>query len=489
MSNKERQIKNSFIYLLPTATGAFLNVATLAIFTRILTKEDYGFLALAHVYGFFVTGLFNFGLLSIYERNFFECRDNKKTAELLYSILLFVLAGFFISAILTYIFKSPLSKLIIGTSEQADLLFWVLCSTGIMSFKQYYLTYFKNMENAKSFVWYAINASILSVAMSLFLVVYMRVGVLGLVLGQMLSSLVILFALTLIFLKTVPIAFSFNILKGSLKLSYPLTPSLMFKIVANQFDKYIIGLLGTVGGVGIYSIGQSIANVVFICMTAIQNVFSPQVYKRMFELGEDGGKAVGKYLTPFAYVSIAIAIIIALFAEEIVSLLAPKRYHGVTDIVIILSMLYGSYFFGKQPQLIYMKKTHISSMLSIFTAILNIVINIPFIIMWGTIGAAWGTLTAGLISGAISFAISQKYYEIKWEYVKICAIFLTFFASAMLMIVLRDFNADYATRLTFKGISIGVYIYLGIKFNVITMDNYRLIRNAIPIKQKGYNTN
>lgn len=58
----------------------------------------------------------------------------------------------------------------------------------------------------------------------------------------------------------------------------------------------------------------------------------------------------------------------------------------------------------------------------------------------------------------------------------------------MLMIVLRDFNTDYATRLILKGISIGTYVYLGIKFNVVTMDNYRLIRNAIPIKQKGYIT-
>jgi len=125
-------------------------------------------------------------------------------------------------------------------------------------------------------------------------------------------------------------------------------------------------------------------------------------------------------------------------------------------------------------------------MLSTITIGFNIVLNILFIMKWGAIGAAWGTFLAAVISGSIYFMVAQKNYLIKWEYVKIGAIFLVFFSSAMLMIVLRDFNTDYVTRLILKGISIGTYVYLGIKFDVITMDNYRLIRNAMPLKQKGY---
>ena len=118
----------------------------------------------------------------------------------------------------------------------------------------------------------------------------------------------------------------------------------------------MIGLLNTVGGVGVYSIGQKVAYIVFTYMTAIQNVFSPQVYKRMFEEGEEGGESVGRYLTPFLYISIAVALLISLFSEEIISILTPESYHDSIDIVIVLSMLYGSYFFGKQPQLIFAKR-------------------------------------------------------------------------------------------------------------------------------------
>jgi O-antigen/teichoic acid export membrane protein len=245
----------------------------------------------------------------------------------------------------------------------------------------------------------------------------------------------------------------------------------------------MIGLLNTVGGVGVYNIGQKVANVVFTYMTAIQNVFSPQVYKRMFERGEDGGESVGRYLTPFLYVSISIGLMISLFSEEIISILTPKSYHGAIDIVAILSMLYGAYFFGKQPQLIFAKKTYIISILTPVSIGLNIMINIPFIHKWGAIGAAWGTLLAGVISGTISFIISQRYYNIGWEYGKIASIFLIFFGSAATMILLRNIGISYGVRVIVKLISLVIYLYLGMKLNILTKQNYLLVKKTFfPVK-------
>ena len=283
-------------------------------------------------------------------------------------------------------------------------------------------------------------------------------------------------------MKIYPVRFNWGILKESLKLSYPLTPKIFLGVIGNQFDKYMIGLLATVGGVGIYSIGQKVAGVVFTFMGAIQNVYSPQVYKRMFNLGQKGGESVGRYMTPFAYISIAVALLISLFSEEVISLLTPEPYHGAIDIVIVLSMFYGSWFFGKQPQLIYVKKTHISSLLSVVIIVLNVLINIPFIMKWGAIGAAWGTLLAGLISGVIAFVVSQHYYKIEWEYKKIFAIFFVFFASSILMILLRNLSVTYAIILIVKCVSVSCYIYLGVKLKVITKENYFIIRQMIAVK-------
>jgi O-antigen/teichoic acid export membrane protein len=114
---------------------------------------------------------------------------------------------------------------------------------------------------------------------------------------------------------------------------------------------------------------------------------------------------------------------------------------------------------------------------------LNIGINIPFILKWGAIGAAWGTLTAGLISGSVSFAVHQRYYEIKWEYGKCGAIFLIFFGSAIIMILLRHFGVAYEVRVFVKLILLAIYSLLGIKLNILTKKNYLLVKNmVIPVK-------
>jgi len=479
MATKQKQIKNTAIYLVPILIGNLLPLVTLPIFTRILSKEDYGVWALAQIYAVFICGISNFGLVFGFERNFFECREAKKIAGLLYSTLLFVTATLLFFGLLTFLFRYQLSNLIIGSPKFANILFWSYCATGILGLKNYYLTYFKNTENAKAFAWYTIDENLLGVIFSLFLVAYLRIGVIGLIWGQMFASFLIFSFLSFKFTSVLPISLNLKAFTDSLKLSLPLTPSIFFGVIGNQFDKYMIGLLNTIGGVGIYNIGQKISNIVFTFMTAIQNVFAPQVYSRMFDQGEAGKKSIGQYLTPFLYSSILIGILISLFSEEIVTILTPKSYHGAIEIIIILSMLYGSYFFGKQPQLMYMKKTYINSILTLVRIGINISINIPFIYKWGVMGAAWGTFLAGIVSGIISFIISQHYYRINWEYKKIGSIFLIFFSSGLILILLRDSGTAYGIRVVFKIIALSSYFLLGIRLNILSKKNFLLLQNMI----------
>jgi len=480
MPEKEKQIKNSFIYILPILVGNIIPIITLPIFTRILSKEDFGALALAQTYGLFMTGIANFGLLTIYERNFFEYKDNNKQASLLYSILLFVISAFIICALFTFYFRFTFSRWIIGSENHGNLLFWSFCSTAIVSLKLYYLTYFKNTENAKSFAWYTIDENVMGFVLSLIFVVFMKIGVLGIPYGQIIASLIVFTFLNKRFLKSLPFNVDIIILREALKISYPLTPRIFLGIIGSQFDKYMIGLISTIGGVGIYSIGQKVANVVFVYMTAIQNVFAPQVYKRMFDLGEKGGESVGKYLTPFSYLSTALALLILLFSEEIILLLTPEPYHGAIPIVMALSLYYGFLFFGKQPQLLFAKKTFITSLLTFTNIGLNVLVNIPFIMKWGAIGAAWGTMLSGLLSLLISFMISQHYYYIKWEWKKVGAIYLLLLISFIILLLMRSMETFYFFRIITKFFLLAAYILLGIKLRFVTTNNFALVRNLMP---------
>ena len=251
MASKEQQIKNSFLYFLPVITGAVLPFITLPIFTRILTKEDFGILALAMVYAIFVNGLANFGMTISYNRNYFQYRgDQLKMAQLLYSTLLFVMLNFLLLAGLTYLFSETSSKLIIGSPEHAGILFWAFCAQFFSGVTYYYLDYFKNSETAKDFVIYTIAASFINLVISLFLVAYLRIGVIGIVYAQLCSGVVIFGLLSYKFLNLFKLSLSKTIFIESLRISYPLTPRIFLGVIGTQFDKYMIGLLASVGGGG-----------------------------------------------------------------------------------------------------------------------------------------------------------------------------------------------------------------------------------------------
>ena len=209
MPDKEKQVKNTLVYLLPIITSNVFPFITIPVFTRILTKNDYGVLALTLVYAVFVTGLANFGMTAAYDRNYFQHRaDPLHTAQLLYSILLFVLANFVVFACLTYVFRGNLSRLIIGCSDHGDILFFAFCAQFFSSINYYYLTYFRNSEIAKDFATYTIAAALINFVISLLLVAYLRIGVIGIIYAQLCSGVVIFGVLSCKFQATLPLSLS-----------------------------------------------------------------------------------------------------------------------------------------------------------------------------------------------------------------------------------------------------------------------------------------
>lgn len=462
---------------MPVIVGSLVPMVTLPILTRILSAEQYGAWALATVYAVFATGIGNLGLTIGYERNFFQHTDPGERAALLYSVLAFVGATLITIGAATWLFRAPLAHWIVGSPNAGGLLFCAYCAQAVVSFKAYYLIYFRNCEHAKAYAWFNIDETILSGLFSVFLVAYLRTGPIGLVLGNVLASSLVLAAVIRRVARASKPAFSRALLGDALVISLPLTPRVFLGVVGSNFDKYMIGLLATVGGVGVYTIGQRLSYVAFQYMTAIENVFTPNVYEQMFARGKEGAEAIGRYLTPFAYASVAVSILIALFSEELLVVLTPSTYHGAIPVVNLLVISYGIMFFAKMPQLSYARKTFVTSLLTLLSLGLNVAFNIVLIRRWGAIGAACGTASSGLVAGAIGLVVRQHYYPIRWEYRKLAVMFGVFIAGALAAEALRSAGVSYSIRLVVKSGLVGAFVWLGVHLRYLSWENVALVRN------------
>ena len=98
---------------------------------------------------------------------------------------------------------------------------------------------------------------------------------------------------------------------------------------------------------------------------------------------------------------------------------------------------------------------------------------------WGALGAAWATLLGSALLNIIAFFVAQHFYEIKWEYSRIGAIFFIFCTSTILLILLRDIGVVYPLRLLTKIICLFVYLAFGAKIDLINEENYLLIKGIV----------
>ncbi|MDZ4241399.1 MAG: oligosaccharide flippase family protein, partial [Candidatus Omnitrophota bacterium] len=440
-------------------------------------------------YGLLAGGVVNCGLTVAYNRNYFQYRQDKlNTSRLLTSVLAFVAAAGTVLGLVTFVLRDALSGLFIRSPHHGDLLFWAFAANLLINLKTYPLLFLRNEERARDFVFYSVLAAALYLAASVGMVVVLKSGVIGLVISQAAVYAVVLALALGQCYRQLPVSFDGKILRDALGIGSPLLPTVFLGTLGNNFDKYMIGLLGTMGGVGVYSIGQKIAALVFTLMTSLQNVFSPQIYKRMFDLkGEEGAKSVGRYLTPFAYAVISAALLMSLCADELVWLLTPPNFHGAADVMRVLVLYYAVLFFAKinGEQLVFARKTHLTTALFVAAMALNVGLNIPFILTWGAIGAAWATLIARMISGAVIFAVAQRHYPVRWEYGRLAFIFGVLFVSAVGIIVMKHAGAPYPFLAGCKAAALAAYAAGGVRLGILTKDYWDAVKNLVPGIRKG----
>ena len=465
--------------------GNVVPLLTLPLITRRVSVDDYGAWALAGVYGAFITSLASLGLPLSVERNLFEQQSAGDRGRLLYSAVVVVGALTALTIGVTWWFGPALAQWLTGRKDDATLIVLTTTSSAVLSLKAFYLLYLRNTSAAGRYVRYSIDETILGSSATLLLLFGTPLGVLALAAGQLLAVTVVFLLATRHMLTILPFGFRPGVLRDSLRIGYPLTIKVLFGAVGKNADKYFVSQLVSVGGVGAYSVGQRVSYLVFAYTTALENVFSPAVYRRMFAQEPGGGAAIGRYLTPFAYASVAIALVIALFAREILLVIAPAEYHGALPVIAILSLYYAVLFFGKQPQLMYAKKTMVSTVLSMATIGITVVLNYWFIRWYGLMGAAWATLTAGVVSTALVTVVGQRSYRIDWEWGKLALMFGWLAGGVAVSWAAAEWRLGLLAGLAVKTPVIAGYLALGILLGIVTRVSVAELLHGVSARFRG----
>lgn len=190
----------------------------------------------------------------------------------------------------------------------------------------------------------------------------------------------------------------------ALAFNIPLIPYYLSQMILNQSDRIIINSLCGADKAGLYSVAYSFALILLFVLNAINNSFIPWTYKK---LKAKQYKDIGRVSESIAiFIALALVLLIA-FAPEMIRILAAKGY---SEAVWVVPPVAGSLFFLFLAQLsinvqLFYEENIFLVKASLSSGIINIILNLIFIKIFGYIAAGYTTLFSYII-----FAINNYYY-------------------------------------------------------------------------------
>ena len=473
-----KEISSTRNYILLNLFTILTPVILYPFITRIISTESYGNYIFIQSIALLILAISNFGCLVGFKRNYFEYSSKKKRYILLSFIQIFIFFVFFLVLSINFIFEEYIFRFINKTDISHSFWSLILLAISFDFFSKYYLTYLVNEEKSKLYCILIITKNFFYVFFTLIFFFY-DFKILSLVYSLLISNSVLFILILLIQLKEQKITFQYKQVIKILKISYPLTLRILFGELNTKLDKILITILAGVSGTGIYTVAQSISYFVFQFITSLDKVFITKLNKKLFS----GNHNIKNYLTPYLFISAAVALLLILFNDIIYLILIDKKYHGAENIVIILTLYYFFLFFNKVTgaQLIYIKKIWLISNLFFLSVVGNFILNLFFIKYFGIIGAATATLINSLFFTFIQIYLSSKFMKLRLnlkDIYLICGLLIIF---SFIQLLLNNFFAkDFSlTILIIKLFFFTIFLYLGHKFNLFQYKKF--IKNFIKI--------
>lgn len=312
--------------------------------------------------------------------------------------------------------------------------------------------------------------TIISLGLTILFIVVLKTGIIGIFWGQLLGLLiggVVAFYFTR---EDFGLIFDGAKFKEMLRFSLPLVPSSVGVIVLLYVDRVAINARMTIADVGIFSAGDRIASLVTLLMFGFQMSMLPLVFQHYHEPATP--RNLARIFRYFVAGALLMIIGLSLFAPELLALLTTPQYYAAAMVVPLLvsrAVISGMSIFA--PGLSIAKRTGMIAIINIAGAMLNVILNLLLIPIFGISGAALATLISSATVFSTFMIFSQKTYPVPhaWRQLALSALIATLLVVGGVQLHLPLLPA-IALKLVLCAAALGVFFGIGL----VEMSDLRL---------------
>lgn len=397
------QIRASIWFLICTFMQRGISVITTPIFTRLLSTSEYGqygvFTSWLGIASAVVTlnlcyGMYSQGLIKFEE-------DRDRFSSSLQGLALVLVTAW---TVVYLIWREPINAITGLTTAQTLLLLVMVWTSTVFNF---WATSKRVNYDYRLLVVVTVAVSLLKPILGIALVVHSDDKVTARILGLALVELIGYGWMFFVQMRRGKTFCSRRYWKYALLFCIPLVPHYLSQVVLSSVNRIMIANMVGDSQAGIYNLANSISTLATLLNTALVQTIEPWMFRSMKAKRVDRMKTVA-YPALIAVASVNLLLIA--FAPEAVAVFAPKEYLEAIWVIppISISVFFNfSYVLYAEVEFYY-EKTRYLSLATLAGAVLNVVLNLLLIPVFGYLAAGYVTLVCYAVFALLHYAVMRR---------------------------------------------------------------------------------
>ena len=399
-----------------------LSFLLLPIYVRFLSPDDYGVLALLLAVEMLAKIVFRWGVDASFMRMYYDCPDQSARRRLASTIFYFLLTANGLILAVALALAPELSRQLFGSVSQATVLQILLVHTFIGGFFFIPFHQLRIERQSHRYIALTFSRSLATIVLRLTLVIGFRLGVLGIVLADLVTT--VLFASVLLprFTALVGATFSSDVLREALRFGLPRLPHGLAQQTAAVSDRYILSLYATLHEIGLYSIGASFALGLKLFLNAFEYAWAPFYFSIMRE--PDAKQTYRLVATWGVAILVGLAMLVSVGAPQIVRIMTIPLFHGAAAVMpwIAVGVVFQGVYLLTSIGLNITKRTEFYPLATGVAAATSVGANLTLIPAYGSTGAAMANALSYVVLAGVSAAFANRVFPVGYEWTRMARV-------------------------------------------------------------------
>ena len=426
-------IKHGSIYAAGIVISRIIAFVMIPVYTNCLTPAEYGVLELLSLTADLISTGMGMWMATALMRFYFKYEDKESRNTVVSTSLLGMTVLMGLTVGICLVFSREFSQLVFSTEEYTAAFRIMFLTMFFSSSIEIPLIYLRANQRSVAFVVISLVKLVLQLSLNIYLLIYLDLGVMGVLYSSLISSLIISVYLFVTTCTESGTKFSFSAYKELLKFGAPLIMADLSVFGLTYADHYLLNYFGSLTIVGLYSLAYKFGMLVSLLFsTPFRSIWSA----RMFEIAkqEDGRQVYARVLTYFLMGALTISLGLSCLSRDALRLMAEASYWSAYQIVPLIAVSYVAVgvIAIAGAGLMVMHKTKYFALSTTCALVANLVLCFLLIPIWGAMGAAIATLLSYVVRLWIDAYNSQKLFRIEYDWRRIVQIIGVYVALTLL---------------------------------------------------------